>query len=132
MQQLIEARNWEERYRLIIQAGKNLPQPNETQLAAMQVIEGCEVKVWFKIEENPPQNKGKTDRTFHFQAYSEARIVNGLLWILLQEINGKTAAELQKFNLTDYFTRLGIAQRLSSTRLNGLKQIEKLINTLES
>ena len=132
MQQLIEARNWEERYRLIIQAGKNLPQLNETQLAAMQVIEGCEVKVWFKIEENPPQNKGKTDRTFHFQAYSEARIVNGLLWILLQEINGKTAAELQQFDLTDYFTRLGIAQRLSSTRLNGLKQIEKLINTLES
>ena len=39
MQQLIEARNWEERYRLIIQAGKNLPQLNETQLAAMQVIE---------------------------------------------------------------------------------------------
>ncbi len=132
MQQLIEAKNWEERYRLIIQAGKNLPQPNETQLTAMQPIEGCEVKVWFKIEENPPQNNEKTDRTFHFQAYSEARIVNGLLWILLQEINGKTAAELQQFDLTDYFTRLGIAQRLSSTRLNGLKQIENLINTLES
>ena len=97
----------------------------------MQLIEGCEVKVWFKIEDNCPKNEGKNDRTFCFQAYSEARIVNGLLWLLLHEINGKTAAELQRFDLTNYFTRLGIAQRLSTTRLNGLKQIEKLINSLE-
>ena len=27
-QQLAETKNWEERYRLIIQAGKNLPEPN--------------------------------------------------------------------------------------------------------
>ncbi|HBO38438.1 MAG TPA: hypothetical protein DD638_07220 [Pasteurellaceae bacterium] len=133
-QQLILAKSWEERYRMIIQAGKNLPQPNETELATMQPISGCEAKVWFKFEqihqENADKNSAKTDRTFHFQAYSDARIINGLLWILLQEINGKTATELRSFNLTQYFTRLGIAQRLSASRLNGLKQIEKLINTL--
>lgn len=131
IQRLMQAKSWEERYRLIIRAGNNLPQPNDTELSAMQLIEGCEVKVWFKIEDNCPKNEGKNDRTFCFQAYSEARIVNGLLWLLLHEINGKTAAELQQFDLTNYFTRLGIAQRLSTTRLNGLKQIEKLINSLE-
>ena len=131
IQQIMQAKSWEERYRLIIRAGNNLSQPTDTELSAMQLIEGCEVKVWFKIESNCPQNEEKNDRTFCFQAYSEARIVNGLLWLLLYEINGKTAAELQQFDLTNYFTRLGIAQRLSTTRLNGLKQIEKLINSLE-
>ncbi|MFK3619186.1 SufE family protein [Pasteurella multocida] len=123
-EQLLNAKSWEERYRLIIQAGKQLPFPTEQQLAEMQPISGCEAKVWFKIA-------GKNDRTFDFQAYSEARIINGLLWILLQEIQGKTVEQLKQFDLTAYFTELGIAQRLSSTRLNGLKQIEKLLHQLE-
>ncbi|HDR1022372.1 TPA: SufE family protein [Pasteurella multocida] len=122
-QQFLNAKGWEERYRLIIQLGKNLPQPDEQTLAQMQPITGCEAKVWFKINE-------KNDRTFDFEAFSEARIINGLLWILLQEINGKTAEQLQSFDLTAYFSELGIAQRLSTTRLNGLKQIENLLHQL--
>ena len=126
-QQLIQAQSWEARYRLIIQAGKNLPKPNEAELATMQLIDGCEVNLWFRIQKNSEKN----DRTFSFQAYSEARIINGLLWILLNEINHKRAEELQSFNITDFFSRLGIAQRLSHTRLNGLKQIERLIQSLK-
>ncbi|MGP1573086.1 SufE family protein [Aggregatibacter segnis] len=122
-QQLAETKHWEERYRLIIQAGKNLPEPSEEEFATMQSIPGCEVQVWFKFTE-------KTDRTFHFQAYSEARIMNGLLWILLQRIENQTAEALRQFDLTAYFNELGIAQRLSSTRLNGLKHIEKMLHNL--
>ena len=122
-QQLAETKHWEERYRLIIQVGKNLPEPSEEEFATMQSIPGCEVQVWFKFTE-------KTDRTFHFQAYSEARIMNGLLWILLQRIENQTAEALRQFDLTAYFNELGIAQRLSSTRLNGLKHIEKMLHHL--
>ena len=122
-QQLVETKHWEDRYHLIIQAGKNLPEPNEEELATMQTIPGCEVQVWVKFTE-------KTDRTFHFQAYSEARIMNGLLWILLQRIENQTAEALRQFDLTAYFNALGIAQRLSSTRLNGLKHIEETLHHL--
>ena len=122
-QQLRNATTWEERYRLIIQAGKNLPMPNENELAQMEIIPGCEVQVWFKFAE-------KNDRTFHFQAYSEARIMNGLLWILLQHIENQSAEQLRYFDLTTYFTHLGIAQRLSNTRLNGLKHIEQILHHL--
>ena len=122
-QQLAETKHWEDRYRLIIQAGKNLPEPSKEEFATMQSIPGCEVQVWFKFTE-------KTDRTFHFQAYSEARIKNGLLWIVLQRIENQTAEALRQFDLTAYFNALGIAQRLSSTRLNGLKHIEKMLHHL--
>ncbi|MEE6031283.1 SufE family protein [Avibacterium paragallinarum] len=117
------AKNWEDRYRFIIQSGKNLSRPDEQTLAQMQPISDCEAKVWFKFEE-------KNDRTFMFNAFSEARIINGLLWLILQEINGKTAEQLQSFDLTAYFDELGIAQRLSNTRLNGLKQIEQIVRNL--
>ena len=80
----------------------------------MQSIQGCEAGLWFMtILQN--------DGTFQFQAYSEARIMNGLLWLLLQHINGKTRDQLQQFNIRQFFDELGIASRLSETRLNGLK-----------
>ncbi|WP_133543402.1 SufE family protein [Mesocricetibacter intestinalis] len=125
LQQLTEAESWEQRYRLIIRAGKNLPVPEERELAAMEKIAGCEAAVWFAWyrEEN--------NRTFVFRAYSESRIINGLLWLILQEVNHKDRLQLRHFSISDYFSSLGIAQRLSNTRLNGLKQIEKIINGLE-
>ena len=72
----------------------------------------------------------QNDGTFQFQAYSEARIMNGLLWLLLQHINGKTRDQLQQFNIRQFFDELGIASRLSETRLNGLKQIEEILHNL--
>ena len=56
--------------------------------------------------------------------------MNGLLWLLLQHINGKTREQLQQFNIRQFFNELGIASRLSETRLNGLKQIEEILHNL--
>ena len=116
LENIKQAKNWEERYRFIIQAGKHLPQPSPDELAQMQSIQGCEAGLWFMAI---PQNDG----TFQFQTYSEARIMNGLLWLLLQNINGQT-------NIRQFFDELGIASRLSETRLNGLKQIEEILHNL--
>ncbi len=123
IEQIQQAKNWEERYRLLIQAGKNLTQPTENELAHWTEIQGCEVRLWCKISQN-------LDRTLQLKAYSEARIMNGLLYLLLNHVNGKPIDELQQFDITAFFTELGIAQRLSSTRLNGLKQIEQSIKEL--
>ena len=56
--------------------------------------------------------------------------MNGLLWILLNQINGKTADELNTFDITVFFSELGISQRLSETRLNGLNQIGQQLKNL--
>ena len=124
LENIKQAKNWEERYRFIIQAGKHLSQPSPDELAQMQSIQGCEAGLWFKAI--PQQN----DDTFQFQAYSEARIMNGLLWLLLQNINGQTRDQLQQFNIRQFFDELGIASRLSETRLNGLKQIQEILHNL--
>ena len=123
LENIKQAKNWEDRYRFIIQAGKHLPQPYPDELAQMQSIQGCESGLWFMPI---PQH----DDTFQFQAYSEARIMNGLLWLLLQNINGQTRNQLQQFNIRQFFDELGVASRLSETRLNGLKQIEEILHNL--
>lgn len=117
-QSLLNARTWEDKYRLLIRLGKMLTKP-ET-LESYRPISGCEVNLWVKITQN-------SDRTLTFSAYSEARIMNGLLVILMNEVNGKTVEQLHDFRFSDFFRELGIDQRLSSTRLNGLQQIETLI-----
>ncbi|MDY5421817.1 SufE family protein [Actinobacillus porcinus] len=117
------APSWEEKYRQLIQLGKNLTKPTESELAQWQLISGCEVNLWVKISVN-------SDRTLQLNAYSEARIMNGLLAMLIHEVNGKSLGDLANFDMTARFTELGIAQRLSDTRLNGLKQIEKMILAL--
>ena len=121
LENIKQAKNWEDRYRFIIQAGKHLPQPSPDELAQMQSIQGCEAGLMAI-----PQY----DDTFQFQAYSEARIMNGLLWLLLQNINGQTSNQLQQFNIRQFFDELSIASRLSETRLNGLKQIEEILHNL--
>lgn len=117
------APSWEEKYRQLIQLGKNLTKPTDSELAQWQLISGCEVNLWAKIDVN-------SDRTLQLNAYSEARIMNGLLAMLIHEVNGKSLEDLANFDMTARFTELGIAQRLSDTRLNGLKQIEKMILAL--
>ena len=123
LENIKQAKNWEDRYRFIIQTGKHISPPSPDELAQMQSIQGCEARLWFKTI---PQN----DSTFQFQAYSEARIMNGLLWLLLQNINGQTRDQLQQFNIRQFFDELGIASRLSETRLNGLKQIQEILHNL--
>ncbi len=123
LENIKQAKNWEERYRFIIQAGKHLSQPSPDELTQMQSIQGCEAGLWFKTI---PQNDG----TFQFQAYSEARIMNGLLWLLLQISMAKPATNYNNFNIRQFFDEIGIASRLSETRLNGLKQIEEILHNL--
>ena len=122
LENIKQAKNWEDHYRFIIQTSKHLPQPSPDELAQMQSIQGCEAGLWFKTIQQ--------DGTFQFQAYSEARIMNGLLWLLLQNINGQTSNQLQQFNIRQFFDELGIASRLSETRLNGLKQIQEILHNL--
>lgn len=123
IEQIKQATHWEDRYRLLIQAGKQICKPNEDELAQWTAIQGCEAGLWVKIS-------FKTDRTLAFQAYSEARIINGLLQVLTEALKGKTPEQIQSFSISCIFNELGIAQRLSNTRLNGLKQIEMLIKQL--
>lgn len=116
-QKFENCKSWEERYRLLIQFSRQLPKPTEEELAELLEIEGCESRLWFQFQLSPRK----------VEAYSDARLMQGILMIVQTALLEKSAEELKIFNLKAMFDELKISQNLTSTRLNGLGQIQKLI-----
>lgn len=116
-QQFAQCKSWEERYRLLIQFSRKLPKPDEHTLTHWQEISGCESRLWFNFEANPRKACG----------YSDARLMQGILFILCTYLHSCSLVQLTDLNLTIFFERLKIAQHLTNTRLNGLLQIEKIV-----
>ncbi len=115
-QQFAAAHGWENQYRLIIQLGKLLPVlPGEWQQEAFR-LKGCESQAWLKGEKSE-------DGCWHFACDSDARIVRGLIVIVLAALNHQSAAAIQAFDMEGYFTELGLEKHLSPSRGNGLRAI---------
>jgi cysteine desulfuration protein SufE len=111
--------NWEERYKYIIDLGKELPPMDESLRTEQYLVRGCQSQVWLVDE----WRAGK----LFFQADSDAFIVKGLLGVVLAAFNGKTPGEILAFDIDAYFAQLDLLQHLSSTRGNGLKAMVKRI-----
>ncbi|MFQ2625246.1 SufE family protein [Aeromonas caviae] len=115
-QQFAAANGWENQYRLIIQLGRQLPAlPAEWQTEEHR-LKGCESQAWLKGE------KSEDDR-WHFACDSDARIVRGLIVIVLAALNHQSAATIHSFDMEGYFTELGLEKHLSPSRSNGLRAI---------
>ncbi|WP_150539286.1 SufE family protein [Actinobacillus vicugnae] len=112
-------KSWQERYRLLIQLSRQLAKPSEQELAELPEIHGCESRLWFKFQAYPRQ----------VQAYSDARLMQGILFIVVTLLNEANDSQLATLNLSKIFEQLKISQHLTSTRLNGLMQINQLILT---
>ncbi|MNR16775.1 Sulfur acceptor protein CsdE [compost metagenome] len=115
-QQFAAAHGWENQYRLIIQLGKQLPVlPAEWQTEEHR-LKGCESQAWLKGEKSE-------DGCWHFACDSDARIVRGLIVIVLAALNHQPSAAIQAFDMEGYFTELGLEKHLSPSRGNGLRSI---------
>ena len=111
--------NWEERYKYIIDLGKELPEMDASLRTDEYLVRGCQSQVWLVDE----WRSGK----LFFQADSDAFIVKGLLGVVLAAFNGKTPGEILAVDIDAYFAQLDLLQHLSSTRGNGLKAMVKRI-----
>lgn len=113
---------WEERYKYIIDLGKELPPLAEKYKTENYLVRGCQSQVWLNCE--------REDNKLWFDADSDAFIVKGLLGVVLAAYNGKTARDILDFDIDGYFSTLGLLNHLSSTRSNGIKAMVKRIRSL--
>ncbi|PSV02423.1 cysteine desulfurase sulfur acceptor subunit CsdE [Photobacterium leiognathi subsp. mandapamensis] len=120
--QMQTASGWEDRYRTVIQLGKKLPLMAEEDKNEQLKVSGCESQVWLRHQQ--------VDERFYFQADSDARIVRGLITLVLAAYHGKTSAEISEFDIDGYFDSLGLIAHLSPSRGNGLKAIVEQIKQL--
>lgn len=116
---MTQLKGWEDRYRQVIQWGKKLPVMDEADKQEQVLVAGCESSVWLVLEQ--------VDETWIIKADSDARIVRGLIAIVLAAFNGKTSQQIAEFDLEGYFEQLNLINHLSPSRGNGLKAI---VNTI--
>lgn len=111
--------NWEERYKYIIDLGKEIPSMPATLKLDENLVRGCQSQVWVVAEQR--------DGLWMFEADSDAFIVKGLLAVVLAAFNGKSKDHILSFDLDGYFSDLDLVRHLSPTRGNGLKSmVEKM------
>lgn len=111
--------SWEDRYKYIIDLGKELPVLEAAYKTDDFIVRGCQSKVWLV-----PQRDGEL---ITFMADSDAFIVKGLLAVVLAAYNNKTAPEIQQFDIEAYFDELNLLKHLSATRGNGLRAMVQRI-----
>lgn len=105
--------SWEDRYRYIIDLGKELPPMADELKTEDRIVRGCQSTVWLTHDTE--------NSHLFFQADSDAHIVRGLLAMVLAAYNGKSRQGILDFDIENYFSRLDLVRHLSPTRGNGLK-----------
>ncbi|MCJ8203067.1 SufE family protein [Pseudomonas sp. RGM2987] len=117
-----EASGWEQRARLLMQWGERLPPLSEADKCAANLVSGCESQVWLvgRLQ----------DGCWQFSAASEARLIRGLVALLLARVNGLTATELREVDLPGWFGELGLSRQLSPSRSNGLNAVLQRMSEL--
>lgn len=114
--------NWEERYKYIIDLGRELPQIEEALKTQDRLVKGCQSNVWLAVDIN--------GQRMQFAVDSDAHIVKGLLVLVLAAYHDKTAQEIVDFDIQAYFAEIDLERHLSPTRGNGLRAIVAKIQQL--
>lgn len=117
--------DWEDRYRYVIELGRELPElPQDLRTEATKV-RGCASQVWL-VTDRIPAGGGGRDK-LSMRGASDALIVQGLIAVLFALYDGKTADEIIAIDAQKIFAELGLKDHLTQQRSNGLASMVERI-----
>ena len=118
--------DWEERYRHVIELGKEMGPLEDALKVPATKVEGCASQVWLV-----PMIEGEGQgATFRFRGESDAMIVRGLIAVLHALYDGLPVGEVGAVDARAEFERLGLNDHLSAQRSNGLRAMIERIRLL--
>lgn len=117
--------NWEDRYRYLIELGRDLPEFDDSARTPANRVQGCVSQVWLLTAREGPAD----DPVLIFQADSDAHIVKGLVAVVLALFSGRRASEILSTDAEEVLRRLGLDEHLSSQRANGLRAMVRRIRS---
>ena len=116
-----EMPDWEDRYRTLIDLGRNLPpMPGELKTEA-NFVKGCMSQVWFAQRSTDP---------FDFWADSDSTLVKGLAAILHLIYSGRPRKEISSLDVNAIFKKLDLENHISPNRRNGFYAMVEKIKAL--
>ena len=124
VERLTQAKTWQNRYREIMLLGKNLPPLPEMWKTDTTKLHGCESNVWLHYLYD--EERG----LLYFAADSDARVIRGLIAMVLSVYSGKTPKAIEGENIEQWFETLGLYNHLSPSRGNGLRAIVEEIKAV--
>jgi|BarGraIncu00222A_1022003.scaffolds.fasta_scaffold72460_1 cysteine desulfuration protein SufE len=110
--------DWEDKYKYIIDLGRQLPVIDESYKTDKYKLSGCQSQVWI--------NAKLENGNIILEADSDAAIVKGLIALLIKVYSGHTPDEILTFQ-PEFIKKIGIDNQLSPTRKNGLGAMLKQI-----
>jgi cysteine desulfuration protein SufE len=109
----------DDRYRLLIDLGRELAlMPNALKTDAT-LVRGCSASVWVY----PVTDNGQLS----FMADSNAAITKGIIALVLKTVDGKNAAEILKTDIENALAPFDLKNQLSSNRTQGIPNMISLI-----
>ncbi|WP_145130328.1 SufE family protein [Pseudomonas sp. URMO17WK12:I11] len=119
-----QSKGWEQRARLLMQWGDRLEPLTEAEKTEANRVHGCESLVWLVAD--------TVDGHWRFKASSDARLLRGLLALLLVRVQGLSGEALLALDVQDWFGQLGLERQLSPSRSNGLHAVVQRMAVLAS
>ncbi len=117
--------DWEDRCDYLIDLGFELPEMPAAAKTEANRVHGCQSNVWMIARMNSANAQPVVDIT----ADSDAKIVKGLIAVLLTIYSGKTPEEILAIDVKDLFDQLGLSRNLSPARKNGLNGMVQRIRS---
>ena len=109
----------EDRYRLLIDLGRQLePMPEALRTDATKV-RGCSASVWVY----PTADEGR----LHFLADSNAAITKGIVALILSAVQDRAAAEVAEMDINEVVAPFELKKHLSANRTQGVPNMIALI-----
>src|SRR6516162_11486265 len=94
--------DWDDRYRYLIELGRELPPLAEPAHSAANKVQGCVSQVWLATAVRP---NGAGGPVLSFTGDSDAHIVRGLIAILLAMCSGRHARDILGTDAVGTFER---------------------------
>lgn len=118
--------DWDDRYRYLIELGRELPPlPAEAHNDANKV-QGCASQVWLDTVVRP---NGASGPILTFVGDSDAHIVRGLISVLFATYSGKAAQDILGTDAVALFEKLGLKEHLTPQRSNGFRSMVERIRS---
>lgn len=109
----------DDRYRLLIDLGKELPEMPDALKTNATLVRGCSASVWVY----PVTDADKLS----FLADSNAAITKGIIALVLKTVDGKSAAEIGQTDIEGALAPFDLKNQLSSNRTQGIPNMIALI-----
>ncbi|HET6375487.1 MAG TPA: SufE family protein [Methylocella sp.] len=111
---------WEDRYRYLIELGRNLEPLDASAYNDANKVRGCASQVWL---ETCVLKDASGSPVLHLKGDSDAHIVRGLVALLLALYSGHTAAHILSTDAHGLFEKLGLSTHLTRQRSNGVRSM---------